>query len=328
MASSPYRITTGLQIDGLSEICTGVGAPSGVNANAAFHNAAPLGTIYMESDTAANNLNTWVKWKNTTNTVADWVQMASTTYVQDALIGAGVSSLTAGPGISVSSSTGAVTISNTGVTSIIAGTNTYVSGSGAITINGPKLYAEAPSSPTLPSAAGTNSVALGFAATAGAAKSLAIGEQSLTRIQGGVVQASGRFASAGDAQVGRYLLRTVTVTNVPTEMFVDGVGGSVRLVLPDDATWTFTAVVTGHRTDAADGHAGFELKGVIYRVAGATSVVMQGTKNTTTIARSNTPWTASVSADTVNGSLKLTVTGENSKTIRWVALVEVVEVTN
>ncbi len=48
----------------------------------------------------------------------------------------GVTSNVAGSGISVSGATGAVTIANTGVTSIVAGTNVSISGStGAVTIN-------------------------------------------------------------------------------------------------------------------------------------------------------------------------------------------------
>ena len=42
-------------------------------------------------------------------------------------INAGVTDITAGPGIAVSTSTGSITISNTGVRSITAGTSTYVS---------------------------------------------------------------------------------------------------------------------------------------------------------------------------------------------------------
>jgi len=48
----------------------------------------------------------------------------------------GVTSAVAGSGISVSGATGAVTIANTGVTSIVAGTNVSISGStGAVTVN-------------------------------------------------------------------------------------------------------------------------------------------------------------------------------------------------
>jgi hypothetical protein len=191
-----------------------------------------------------------------------------------------------------------------------------------------ELYSENPSLPVNPVASGVNSVAIGYAADAGSNKSLAIGEQSLTHIDGSIVIANGRFASTGDAQHGKYLLRTVTVNNTPTEMFMDGTGGSVRLVLRDNSTWTFRALVTAHRTDASDGHAGYELRGVVYRVVGASSINVQGTISKQVIAESNSPLDITVDVDTINGSLRFRATGQNGKTIRWVAYVETVEITN
>lgn len=190
------------------------------------------------------------------------------------------------------------------------------------------LYSENPISPVVPSALGVNSIALGYAATTNAPFSLAIGEQSLTRIQGSLMQASGRFSNTGDAQVGRYLLRTVTTTAIPVEMFVDGGAGTVRLILPDDSTWSFRVMVTAHRTDADDGHAGYELKGVIYRKSGAATTSIQGSIIKSVIAESNPPWDINITADTTYGALKLVATGQSGKTIRWVALVETVEITN
>lgn len=60
------------------------------------------------------------------------------TFVDFANVGSGVNSVAGGTGISVSGSTGSVTITNTGVTSISAGSNVSVSGStGAVTISLP-----------------------------------------------------------------------------------------------------------------------------------------------------------------------------------------------
>lgn len=191
-----------------------------------------------------------------------------------------------------------------------------------------ELYKENPVTPISPSALGTNSVAIGEGATANAIDSLAIGLQSLARIQGGVVQASGRFASSGDAQTGKYLVRTATINATPTELFVDGTAGSIRLTLPDDSTWSFRVLITGHRTDVSDGHAGYEVKGVIFRTTGAGTTALQGVISKTILAESNVPWDINITADSVNGSLKITATGQAGKTIRWLAYVETVEVTN
>jgi hypothetical protein len=205
-------------------------------------------------------------------------------------------------------------------------------GSGADKWTGlaPVLYDENPVLPTLPSAAADNSVAIGSGAQTlvGAVNAIALGAQVVARHRGAQVFANGRFASSGDAQSGKYVLRSITTTATPGELFLDGVGGSTRLVLTDDSTWSFTVTITGHRTDVGDGHAGYKFNGVIYRQAGAGTTSFQGNPVKSVIAESNPQWDASVSVDTTNGSLRIQVTGQAGKTIRWVALVETVEVTN
>jgi len=192
------------------------------------------------------------------------------------------------------------------------------------------LYKELAVSETPPNALGNNSVAIGSGASTSvsAIGSLALGDQAVANIPGGIVQASGRFGSSGDAQSGRYLLRTVTVNNSFTEVFIDGTGGSQRLTLKDNSTWTFTITIAGHRTDADGGHAGYKLDGVIYRDSGAATTALQGNAVKTLLAESNSPWDVTVSADASAGCLSVKVKGENSKIIRWVVLVETIEITN
>lgn len=157
---------------------------------------------------------------------------------------------------------------------------------------------------------------------------LAQGDQSVIRIPGTVAIAHGRFGNPGDAQEGKYILRTHTVNNSFTELFLDGTAGTQRLQLPDDCTWSFQIQITAHRTDILDGHAGFTAKGVIYRQNGAITTAIQGGITTDIVSRSNAQWNINILADNINGSLKITVRGENGKTIRWVAAVTTVEVTN
>lgn len=76
MASDFFRILRGLSIDESSEIMTGTGTPSGADQN-----IAPVGSLFLESDTATNQLNVWFKFQSTTSTVADWAQLASKGYV-------------------------------------------------------------------------------------------------------------------------------------------------------------------------------------------------------------------------------------------------------
>jgi hypothetical protein len=192
------------------------------------------------------------------------------------------------------------------------------------------LYTESTITPTPPAALGVNSIALGSGAqtSIAASTSLAIGDQSLARIPGCVVQASGRFSSSGDAQVGRYLVRTTTTNGVLTPTFVDGTNGTQQLIIPDNSTWMFTATVVGHQTSAMGGHAGYKIEGVVYRDSGVSTVSILGKATTTVLAESNTPWDATATVDVNTGALVVSVRGESSKIIRWLAIVETVEITN
>jgi len=197
-----------------------------------------------------------------------------------------------------------------------------------IAAEGQNLYREHPVTPAPGLAAGPNSMAFGQAAQTApeAHDAVAIGPQSYARLPG-LVQASGRFGSSGDAQAGRYILRTVSVNQFATTMFFDGTNGTERLTLPDDCTWRFKATIVGHRIDA-EGHAGYTIEGLAYRLAGPGTTSILGSTIKNIIAESDPAWDVEVVADTVNGSLNINVTGESGKTIRWVAIVETVEVTN
>jgi hypothetical protein len=208
----------------------------------------------------------------------------------------------------------------TGDSLVFNGTN-WINGS--VT---PRLYAEHHVGEVAPIATGINSIALGSASDAAADNSIAIGSQSLSRLAG-ITYANGRFAAQGDAQTGKYLLRTGTINGLPAEMFLDGTNGSERLMLASDMTWVWEATIVGHRVDSSD-HAGFKLKGVIYCGASLNSITMLGQPSKEILARSNSSWDVSVYADTTHGSLKLTVTGATGQSIRWMAVVETTEVTN
>ena len=192
------------------------------------------------------------------------------------------------------------------------------------------LYAELPVSAITPVTQGNNSIALGSGATTNidAANSLAIGYHSLARIPGGVVQANGRFSSTGDAQVGRYLVRYFSGDSSWHEALIDGNGGSQRITLLDYSTWTFTATITGHRIDNTGGHAGYIINGVIYREAGAGTTAIQGSIVKNKLAESVPLWDVDISADTTNGALQILVKGQSGHQVRWLALVETVEITN
>jgi len=191
-----------------------------------------------------------------------------------------------------------------------------------------QLYKENATTPTAPVASGTNSVAIGSGATATGTGTFAVGLGTNASIFGSKAFANGSFATAGDAQYGLYVLRNITTTATPTQLFLDGVAGVQRIVVGNNSVWTFDILVTARRTDAVGGGGGWRFVGVIRKDATAGSTTFVGTPSKTVIGETDTPWDAAVTANTTNGDLAVTVTGEAAKTIRWVATVQSAQVTN
>lgn len=176
-----------------------------------------------------------------------------------------------------------------------------------------KLYAENPTSFLVPSALGANSQAFGNSAVAHTDYQQAY--------------SSGSFTAPGDAQSGKYINRIITTDATLTELLIDGPGGSTRMTLQNNSTWTFKGIITAHQTNSTNGHGGWEISGVIYRTIGVATTTIQGAASKIVISRSDPTWDVSVTADTTNGSLKINVHGATGDTIQWVAVVDTVEVT-
>ena len=191
-----------------------------------------------------------------------------------------------------------------------------------------QLYKENPSSPTAPTVAGTNAVAIGSGSTAPGTAGFAVGAGTSATIFGSKAFANGSFATAGDAQYGLYVLRNITTTAAATVLFLDGTAGTQRLTVNNNSVWTFDILVTARRTDATGGAAGYRFVGVIRKDGTAGSTTFVGTPSKTIIGETNAAWDAAVTANTTDGDLRVTVTGEAAKTIRWVATVTTAEVTN
>ena len=99
------------------------------------------------------------------------------------------------------------------------------------------------------------------------------------------------------------------------------------MVLPNDSSWAFKILVVARRTDANDESAMYHFLGGIDRNASAATTATVGNVSKTVIAEDTAQWDCDVDADTTNGSLRIQVTGQAAKTIRWVARIELVEVT-
>ena len=106
-----------------------------------------------------------------------------------------------------------------------------------------------------------------------------------------------------------------TTDATPTEALLTT--GS-RIVVDDDSTVMYKVHIIG--ADGTDNY-GIKLQGIIDRTSGTLSLIGNPSKETLADTTNDT-WSGSVSADTVNNSLKILVTGEASKTVNWTIFVE------
>jgi hypothetical protein len=143
------------------------------------------------------------------------------------------------------------------------------------------------------------------------------------RIQQGAKQTGGNFTATDDAARIYYTARKQTTTNSQSELFLDG--SATRMTIPSDTSWHYSCHVVGRRTDADNETAVYDLVGGIDNNAGTTALV--GDLWQDILAEDTTAWSVTVSADNTNDALLVQVTGENSKTINWVAGCDLVQST-
>lgn len=275
-----------------------------------------------------------------------------------------LSTLTAGAGVSITNGPGTITIASSGVTSVgitapsfLTVTGSPITSSGTIALTlasqtagtvfaGPvsggssaptfrqlqftdlsfaiKLYAETPAIGAAAVSSGTNSFAIGNNATSTGIGTGAFGTDAKASQYGQKAFSSGSFAAIGDAQSSKYILRGTTVSSTLTELFLDG--SSTQIVVPINAAMTFSILVVARRSDTTGGGAGYRIEGVIKKDSSSGSVTMIGAPAKVILGETNTPWDVTVDADTTTGALRVRVTGEPAKTIRWVAVVDTAEV--
>jgi len=149
-----------------------------------------------------------------------------------------------------------------------------------------------------------------------------LGKEAKATVIGGLTMGNGKFAAVGDTQTTVVSIKAQTTSATGVEMLAQG----LRLTLPFSTTWTFSALLVARRTDAAD-NAGFKLEGVIQKGTLQSSTALVGTVTTTTLGTTDGTWTATATADTTNGSLKITVAGAAGKTVLWSGRVELAEAT-
>lgn len=244
-------------------------------------------------------------------------------------------------------STGSVSITNATIgTALISGTiqttgvgsgsvSGNARGTGAVDLQPLRSSATQVASGNYSFAVGQNNTAAGVSSTAightnncnsAAVASIATGFQSASRRSGEQVHAAGAIVNAGDAQTSVLVLRGSTSDATLTELLKASTIGDQRITLQSDSTIAFQIVIAARRSDADDESAGFQVLGVIDRNATAASTALVGTVTKTVLARDNASWDVTVDADTTNGALRVRVQGETSKTVYWVARIQLTEV--
>jgi hypothetical protein len=191
----------------------------------------------------------------------------------------------------------------TGVNNNVAGIGSHASGTGNL-VEGEASHAE------------------GYYNAAYGPFSHAEGINAKTYLTGQHAKSSGFFSENGDSQYTNVILKGITSDVTPLTLSIDG---NIGILLEGNKMNTFRILVVAKKTDNSQG-AAYELKGLIKKDANSVSTALIGSVTKTVIAESVSSWGANVTADTTTGSLKITVTGEASKTIRWVAFCEMVEV--
>ena len=147
------------------------------------------------------------------------------------------------------------------------------------------------------------------------------GYKSNARLLAQHAHAGGYFTVAGDAQYTRNVLNKETEDATPVECIQ---GTTQRYVIP--ASYTMACTVTINASNATGSVAGFyKRQALIKNIAGTTALI--GTVQTIgTDIETGSIGGIAITADDTNDSLLVTVTGKAAETIRWVCVIDALEV--
>jgi hypothetical protein len=167
----------------------------------------------------------------------------------------------------------------------------------------------------------------------GAYSSILSGQRAITRgIIGNAVFGAGAPISlnVGAGQAALLILNRQTTDATPTVLTseTNAAGTTNQVILPNNSAYFFTGEVVAGVTGGGNTK-GWTIEGVIKRGANAASTALVGTPTvTSTYADAGaSTWVIAVTADTTNGGLAVTFTGQASTTIRTVCQVRTTEMT-
>ena len=175
----------------------------------------------------------------------------------------------------------------------------------------------------------------GYSNTANGAFSSVLGGRNATvrSITGNMVFSANSNAVAsgsGFSQAALLIVGKQTTDATATVLTSDGgAAGTVnQVILPNNSAYYFKGEVVSGVTGGGDTK-GWSIEGVIKRGANAASTALVGTPTVTSLYADvgAATWTIAVTADTTNGGLAVTFTGQAGTTIRTVAQIRTTEMT-
>ena len=135
--------------------------------------------------------------------------------------------------------------------------------------------------------------------------------------------------TAGYSQGALLILAIQTTTATATVITSDGsaASGTNQVILPNNSAYYFRGEIIAGVTGAGNTK-GWYIEGVIKRGAGVGTTVLVGSTVSSLYGDAGAvTWTIGLTADTTNGGLAVTATGQASTTIRWVAQIRTTEMT-
>ena len=173
----------------------------------------------------------------------------------------------------------------------------------------------------------------GYQNTASGAYSTAIGRYATTRgINGNIVfspAVAPISAALGISQSSLLILAKQTTDATASALTSDGGAASTtnQVILPNNSAYYFTGEVVSGVTGGGNSKS-WEISGLIKRGANAAATTLVGSMVTSLYADAGAAtWTIALAADTTNGGLRVTFTGQAATTIRTVCQIRTTEMT-
>lgn len=168
------------------------------------------------------------------------------------------------------------------------------------------------------------SVAIGRLNTASASYTFASGYKSAASLVGQRAHSDTVFSAVGDCQYSNVTASNETTNATETELYLGGSGVASRITIASGRCMAFSVRVFGKVHTGTQHRFHCHIEGTISNYSGTTAI--DGTNVTTAITNTSGAWSATATADNTNDALVVKVIGEASTTIRWLALVTLIEI--